>query len=173
MEKNKRKKISNFIFSILLILIIGAGTIVTLILVDKINHNRITLKGPQYVKADPTIYTVDNYSNKEYEELGYITDYKSYKELVSKYKFEEKLTEKDFKKNNYLYLEFGKYTDCTSTEPVLKNATLQDKFYLDITTTNNCGICKVGTTIYEIKIDKSITKDNLIIKKETKELECK
>ena len=122
--------------------------------------NFIYLKSVLSNKVDNEILKKDNYVFTSYEE---------YKKVFGTLK----LSENDFKDNNYLLLNIG-YDPCTEKEITPTNYSVNgNNIKVSITYKSTCGGCAKENVYYLLKVNKNITSPNVDIKyKEISKEDC-
>lgn len=112
--------------------------------------NFIYLKSVLSNKVDNEILKKDNYVFTSYEE---------YKKVFGTLK----LSENDFKDNNYLLLNIG-YDPCNEKEITPTNYSVNgNNIKVSITYKSTCGICASENVYYLLKVNKNITSPNVNI----------
>ena len=122
--------------------------------------NFIYLKSVLSNEVDNEILKKDNYVFTSYEE---------YKKVFGTLK----LSENDFKDNNYLLLNIG-YDPCTEKEITPTNYSVNgNNIKVSITYKSTCGGCAKENVYYLLKVNKNITSPNVDIKyKEISKEDC-
>lgn len=112
--------------------------------------NFIYLKSVLSNKVDNEILKKDNYVFTSYEE---------YKKVFGTLK----LSENDFKDNNYLLLNIG-YDPCNEKEITPTNYSVNgNNIKVSITYKSTCGVCAKENVYYLLKVNKNITSPNVNI----------
>ncbi len=122
--------------------------------------NFIYLKSLLSAKIDNEVLKKENYVFTSYEE---------YKKVFGT----DKLSESDFKNNNYLLLNIG-YDPCNEKEITPTNYSVNgNNIKVSITYKSTCGICASENVYYLLKVNKNITSPNVNIEyKEISKEEC-
>lgn len=122
--------------------------------------NFIYLKSVLSNKVDNEILKKDNYVFTSYEE---------YKKVFGTLK----LSENDFKDNNYLLLNIG-YDPCNEKEITPTNYSVNgNNIKVSITYKSTCGVCAKENVYYLLKVNKNITSPNVNIEyKEMSKEDC-
>lgn len=122
--------------------------------------NFIYLKSLLSAKIDNEVLKKENYVFTSYEE---------YKKVFGT----DKLSESDFKNNNYLLLNIG-YDPCNEKEITPTNYSVNgNNIKVSITYKSTCGICASENVHYLLKVNKNITSPNVNIEyKEISKEEC-
>ena len=122
--------------------------------------NFIYLKSVLSNEVDNEILKKDNYVFTSYEE---------YKKVFGTLK----LSENDFKDNNYLLLNIG-YDPCTEKEITPTNYSVNgNNIKVTVTYKSTCGGCASENVYYLLKVNKNITSPNVNIEyKELSREEC-
>ncbi len=112
--------------------------------------NFIYLKSLLSAKIDNEVLKKENYVFTSYEE---------YKKVFGT----DKLSESDFKNNNYLLLNIG-YDPCNEKEITPTNYSVNgNNIKVSITYKSTCGICASENVYYLLKVNKNITSPNVNI----------
>ena len=122
--------------------------------------NFIYLKSVLSNKVDNEILKKDNYVFTSYEE---------YKKVFGTLK----LSENDFKDNNYLLLNIG-YDPCNEKEITQTNYSVNgNNIKVSISYKSTCGVCAKENVYYLLKVNKNITSPNVNIEyKEMSKEDC-
>lgn len=118
---------------------------------------------------DKFIYKLDFLEIKNIE-TGYV--FTNYEDLKQKINFEE-LTIKDFKKNNYVFLEL-RQTECYQTHLTPNDYNISNNIInVSVKYTPWCGECILETNYYLLKVSKNIEKVSVNIDYEdVEEIDC-
>lgn len=122
--------------------------------------NFIYLKSVLSAKIDNEVLKKENYVFTSYEE---------YKKVFGT----DKLSESDFKNNNYLLLSIS-YNPCSEKEITPTNYSVNgNNIKVAVTYKRTCGICASENVYYLLKVNKNITSPNVNIEyKELSREEC-
>ena len=162
--RRSRKEITKLNIAVLVIVLVVI--IFCVVIYFTVQNNTSKETGFIYLKS----VLSDKIDNEVLKKENYVfTSYEEYKKVFGT----DKLSESDFKNNNYLLLSIS-YNPCSEKEITPTNYSVNgNNIKVTVTYKSTCGGCASENVYYLLKINKNITNPNVNIEyKELSKEEC-